>query len=231
MGITETWLDNTISDGEVQIPGYRLFRHDRQGKAGGGVCIYVHHSVKVRLLPLGHLCSEIEMLWIAVTLGKVDYNVGYLYRLPNAPAHFWSDLDNALEDLAIIGSETMLLGDINVDLLNPNDHNYKHLKSVCCPLQLENIVSNPTRFSANSAKCLDPVLTNIPNVSAPGVEHLDFSDHALVLSGIVINDYNNKLSPKLKSKRLWRVSTLANPVDLETAIDHHMQNLTSSGMP
>ena len=56
----------------------------------------------------------------------------------------------------------------------------------------------------------------------PGVEHLDFSDHALVLSGIVINDYNNQLSPKLKSKRLWRVSTLA--------IDHHMQNLTSSGM-
>ena len=94
MGITETWLDNTISDGEVQIPGYRLFRHDRQGKAGGGVCICVHHSVKVRLLPLGHLCSEIEMLWIAVTLGKVDYNVGYLYRPPNAPAHFWSDLDN-----------------------------------------------------------------------------------------------------------------------------------------
>ena len=115
----------------------------------------------------------------------------------------------------------MLLGDINVDLLNPNDHNYKHLKSVCSPLQLENIVSNPTRFSANSAKCLDPVLTNIPNVSAPGVEHVDFSDHALVLSGIVIKDYNNKLSPKLKSKRLWRVSTLANPVDLETAINHH----------
>ena len=38
--------------------------------------------VKVRLLPLGPLCSEIEMLWIAVTLGKVDYNVGYLYRPP-----------------------------------------------------------------------------------------------------------------------------------------------------
>ena len=115
MGITETWLDNTISDGEVQLPGYRLFRHDRQGKTGGGVCIYVHHSVTVRLLPLGHLCSKIEMLWIAVTLGKVDYNVGYLYRPPKAPAHFWSDLDNALEDLAIIGSEAMLLGDINVD--------------------------------------------------------------------------------------------------------------------
>ena len=42
-----------------------------------------------------------------------------LYRPPNAPAHFWSDLDNALEDLAIIGSETMLYEDINIDLLNP----------------------------------------------------------------------------------------------------------------
>ena len=76
-----------------------------KGKQVVYVCIYVHHNVKVRLLPLGPLCSEIEMLWIAVTLGnlKVDYNVGYLYRPPNAPAHFWSDLDKALEDLAIIG--------------------------------------------------------------------------------------------------------------------------------
>ena len=96
------------------------------------------------------------------------------------------------------------------------------------PVLLCRTQANSSHF--NSAKCLDPVLTNIPNVSAPSVEHLDLSDHALVLSGIVINDYNNKLSPKLKSKRLWRVSTLANPVDLETAIDHHMENLTSSGM-
>ena len=91
-------------------------------------------------------------------------------------------------------------------------------------------VGGSNRSTCVNFLCLDPVLTNIPNVSAPSVEHLDFLDHALVLSGIVINDYNNKLSSKLKSKRLWRASTLANPVDLETAMDHQMQNLASSGM-
>ena len=36
-----------FGDGEVTLPDYRIFRRDRNGKAGGGVCIYVHHSLSV----------------------------------------------------------------------------------------------------------------------------------------------------------------------------------------
>ena len=38
--IVETWLDSEISDSEVNISGYRVFRHDRNHH-GGGVLIYV----------------------------------------------------------------------------------------------------------------------------------------------------------------------------------------------
>ena len=38
--ITETWLNQKIDDGAVQIEGYSLVRQDRVNqKGGGGVCI------------------------------------------------------------------------------------------------------------------------------------------------------------------------------------------------
>ena len=58
--LCETWLDETVSDGEVAIPGYRLFRRDRKEKLGGGVCIFVHCSLTAWQLPISH--ENLEML-------------------------------------------------------------------------------------------------------------------------------------------------------------------------
>ena len=41
--VSETWLDDSVPDLTIEIPGYHLFRIDRQ-KRGGGVC-------KTELLP------------------------------------------------------------------------------------------------------------------------------------------------------------------------------------
>ena len=37
--LSETWLKRDVGDGEFKIPGYRLFRKDRDGK-NGGVAVY-----------------------------------------------------------------------------------------------------------------------------------------------------------------------------------------------
>ena len=51
LAVTETWLDNQVSHGEVAIDNYRLLRRDRSGRAGGVVCVYVHNSYKIREQP------------------------------------------------------------------------------------------------------------------------------------------------------------------------------------
>ena len=51
IGLSETWLDKTISHSEVNINGYNIFRNDRDVN-GGGVAIYVKASLpepKVRI--------------------------------------------------------------------------------------------------------------------------------------------------------------------------------------
>ena len=47
------------------------------------MCVYVHHSLSVCLLPIEH--PNLEMLWLSLTLGKSLHKIGYLYRPPNAP--------------------------------------------------------------------------------------------------------------------------------------------------
>ena len=43
IGVTETWLTSDISDSEIQLAGYEMFRKDRDNAIGGGVLLYVKH--------------------------------------------------------------------------------------------------------------------------------------------------------------------------------------------
>ena len=45
--ISESWLDDSISDIELDIPGYDIHRLDRTNTLGGGVCTFVKQNLKV----------------------------------------------------------------------------------------------------------------------------------------------------------------------------------------
>ncbi len=41
IGITESWANNDITDAELGLAGYVMFRKDRIGRRGGGVLLYI----------------------------------------------------------------------------------------------------------------------------------------------------------------------------------------------
>ena len=43
IGITEPWANEDIVDAELALPGYVMFRKDRQVRRGGGVILYIKH--------------------------------------------------------------------------------------------------------------------------------------------------------------------------------------------
>ena len=43
IGISETWLDDSITDAEIAISGYSVLRLDRN-RDGGGVCVYIRND-------------------------------------------------------------------------------------------------------------------------------------------------------------------------------------------
>ena len=44
IGISESKLDETVLDGEIQIPGYTIIRSDRN-RHGGGVLCYIKDTI------------------------------------------------------------------------------------------------------------------------------------------------------------------------------------------
>ena len=47
--VTETWLDDSVLDAEVQIPGYDIFRADRKGRRRGGAATYLSSELQCKL--------------------------------------------------------------------------------------------------------------------------------------------------------------------------------------
>ena len=94
---------------------------------------------------------------------------------------------------------------------------------ICAPLQLSNMVSVPTRVSASSQKCIDPVLTNCSSVSNVLVIHLDFSDHALVTAQLTLTVSANRQATCCSRRRMNARSLQRLPVALAQRSVHVLE--------
>ena len=45
IGITESWANNDITDAELGLAGYVMFRKDRMGRRGGGLLLYIKGTI------------------------------------------------------------------------------------------------------------------------------------------------------------------------------------------
>lgn len=59
--ITESWLNNQITDNMIDIPGFSLLRNDRPHKKGGGTCIYINHRLQFEECSPSLSLPEIEI--------------------------------------------------------------------------------------------------------------------------------------------------------------------------
>ena len=65
--ISETWLDSSVTDASVYVPGYSMFRQDRgPQKAGGGLCVYTRDTFKVEYIenPSSVTSDGFQQLWL-----------------------------------------------------------------------------------------------------------------------------------------------------------------------
>ena len=115
---TETWLNSSVLDEEVSIPGYTIFRKDR-GSKGGGVIVYVRDNLSViRRSDLER--PDVEGLWLEITLPKSrSFLFGTFYRSPSSSKHtspnFINFFSDTIESLSVENKEVLVLGDFNCD--------------------------------------------------------------------------------------------------------------------
>ena len=70
IGITESWANIDITDAELGLRGYIMFRRDRIGRRGGGVILYVKESIQAYELKLERKADYDETVWCKTVSGN-----------------------------------------------------------------------------------------------------------------------------------------------------------------
>eukprot|EP00666_Eupelagonemidae_sp_cell4sb_P018120 gene18120-biopygen35919 len=176
IAITETHLDESFKDGEIDIPGYRVLRQDRdpsksRKKKGGGVAAYIREEFEVE--DARRAAGEDFELVAFDMPGGIRYVV--LYRPPGP--------EISEEALSIIEKELtrkdtrLLAGDLNMNALalSPTPRQLRRLLST--ELKLEQKVGFITRHTETGGSLIDHVWTNMPCRCKPCKELDGTSDH------------------------------------------------------
>ena len=149
--INETWLNSTISDNDVYIPGYEIIRRDRafrsaDGKTYGGVCFYVRSSVNfiqrkdMSIDDLENLCIQIQKP------NSKPFLVATWYRPPNSNVDKFNYFETFIDMLDAENVEYYLLGDLNCDLGSPDlESNSRSLIGITELYGLHQAVCDTTR--------------------------------------------------------------------------------------
>ena len=207
IGITESWLDSSVEDIEIEIPGYNIHRRDRD-RHGGGVCLYIKSN-----LPFNPRRDQevegLEAAWVEILLPKTrPIAIGVCYRPPKQQ-NFYELLEKSCNSgLGLTENECILMGDFNTDILKNNNKSIlgKALANFNQMYGLTQLVNEPTRISATSESILDLLMVSDPDkICQSGVLCVGFSDHNLIFCTRKITriPINNHKSIRVRSMKRY----------------------------
>ena len=79
------------------------------------------------------------------------------YRPPNSRVAVWDDFNVSIERAMEVNVTTVVLGDLNENLLSNNNTN---LKNIILFNNLDNVIKELTRSTATSTTLIDPILVS-----------------------------------------------------------------------
>ena len=163
---SETHLDSTVTEAQVELSGYDFFRLDRT-RFGGGVGIYCRTGMAAKRLTAFEI-PGLELIWIEFLCASRRNIVGCCYRPPGqnllAVNSFLLDLEQSIQSvLATNPHSVTILGDFNDrctvwDSLHTNSELGNKLYNLITNNNLLQLISEPTRQN----NLLDLIITNSP---------------------------------------------------------------------
>ena len=98
IGITEPWANNDITDAELGLEGYVMFRKDRMGRRGGGVLLYIKETIPAYEVHLQEEADCNEALWCNLVTGHTTVTIGVVYRCRNITIQNNEKIHNAISE-------------------------------------------------------------------------------------------------------------------------------------
>jgi hypothetical protein len=195
MALCETFL--TITSATPEYPGYDVIRSDRQhsqpGKRihGGGLLVLIRQDLPHKIVSKSST-ADFETITVSLTLGERSLIVTFAYRPPTASTQIFDHLIHHHQQLQqnFPNAERIIMGDFNCHnsmWLNSNttDQCGVEAENLAAHLNMQQLVTDPTRFSANllTSNILDLLYVNDPALHyATTSPPLGSSDHSVISS-------------------------------------------------
>ena len=181
---TETWLNDSINDSLLEWEEFNLVRCDRglnRNKKGGGVCIYVRDTIPYKIIDDYNDFRDNNLEFILLRLNpymQKTLNLCGIYRPPDGiPKECVERLAHIVNQFDRARTETVLIGDFNLDYRNKKLVSTSKLGTLVSKLSLKQLINKNTRITRTSASCIDLLFTDISCVSQSGVVNYNISDH------------------------------------------------------
>ena len=107
----DPWATTDISDAELGMTGYVMFRKDRIGRRGGGVILYIKESIQAYKIKLEKEAECEEAVWCNIVTGNSTLTVRLVYRSPNISIDKNEKVQNALKEVS--KRDCIIMGDFN----------------------------------------------------------------------------------------------------------------------
>ena len=166
----------------VIIPGYSIYRKDRNKKKGGGVAVLVSDHLSSRPRHDLTLGNECESLIVEVKLGTTQALVSSVYRPPNTNCRkFVKEFQENVKILRKQKNTTLVIGmDHNMDFLKNTNHvNTQNFMETILDNKLIPVITRPTRITHTTVTPIDNILVDSNQIgnltSSIGIDNT--SDH------------------------------------------------------
>ena len=159
----------------------RKDREARRNKRGGGICIYIRSSFKFEIINdvQETLDANIEFVHIKLKphMQKTINLVG-VYRPPDGKLkEFVQIITGVLDQIDRTQSETLLIGDFNIDFNNKKAVSSSNLSRLENKYALKQIIGKDTRITESTSPRIDLLFTDMSNIIESGVINHNISDH------------------------------------------------------
>jgi exonuclease III len=168
------------------LTGYKtISSFGRKNSNRGGVVILALKNAKFtcKKIATHSIPSKFESCGCDIKIKNASIRVIALYRPSNADSNtnldsFFDCLENTIEQNLRPDQELMIVGDLNINLLNETDQNSKKLISIMQGYELNHMNKNvPTRVTDHSETLIDHFFSSLQCKNSFETVDVPFSDH------------------------------------------------------
>ena len=194
IGINETWLDESVDDSEISIPGYSIIRKDRN-RFGGGVCFYVKDTVQYCVK--NDIGNGVESIWLQIKNNKKNVLISTMYRPPSAGSDYYDNIVGEIQRAKDCTNHIILMGDLNFNYDVTDTLGKNQITQIENMFNMKQLVNSPTRITVQTKSLIDVILsTDCEQHTDTSVIDISMSDHCCVTTKLRIDRNNVKQTHK-----------------------------------